>query len=247
MAELDLETRLRLGLQGVNPDGIQQRKEANMPSNTAGIPGLMMYDVPALQRSNTAGFVMPKESPGEQDRMYLRPDAGPSTVAHEAEHLLAERGLGHAAVLNSQFDKLIKKPEARMAFVNAAIEAAPYLQEKYGNLNAYFQPEMKKLQGSKASNLLYEQLATLAGIEATQGVDLTKDPVLRKTLFKDRDVRETYNALTGLRQTRMDAKDLPPHTRLPEKDSAGTVQKLKSMLGFADGGDVPDAGRNRLI
>ena len=84
-----------------------------------------------------------------------------------------------------------------------------------------------------------------AGVEAAQNVDLTKDPVLRKTLFKDRDIRETYNAITGLRQTRLDAKDLPPYTRQPEEPSM--VGKVKKLLGFANGGHVDHAGRKRDI
>ena len=82
---------------------------------------------------------------------------------------------------------------------------------------------------------MYEQLASLAGYEAANNVDLTKDPVLRKTLFSDKDVRETYNAITGLRQTRLDARDLPTYTRQPEP---GITDKLKKLLGFASGGPV---------
>jgi hypothetical protein len=122
-------------------------------------------------------------------------------------------------------------------------EVYPHLKEKYGIKSAYLDPEMLKFQekAGRLPNLLYEQLATLASIEDTQGVDLTKDPVLRKTLFKDQDVRETYNALTGLRMTRLDARDLPPMTRVPEKGSekeAGLTDRIKKMLGFSKGGDV---------
>jgi hypothetical protein len=95
------------------------------------------------------------------------------------------------------------------------------------------------LKNNKPEVLLYEQLADLAAIEQTLGVDLTKDPQLRKTLFKDRDVRETYNAITGLRQTRLDARDLPPYTRQPEKNTAQSLlEKAKKSLGFNGGGNV---------
>ena len=135
-----------------------------------------------------------------------------------------------------------------MAFVNAAIDAAPYLKEKYGLSNAYFDPQQRELQGARTKNLLYEQLASLAGAEVAQGVDLTKDPVLRKTLFKDKDVRETYNAITGLRQTRLDAKDLPPYTRQPETGAdVGAVSKIKKLIGLANGGAVPEAKNTKLI
>jgi hypothetical protein len=83
-------------------------------------------------------------------------------------------------------------------------------------------------------------------LEQRHNVDLTKDPELRKTLFKDPAVRETYNAITGLRQTRLDPRDLPPHTRQPENEP-GFMSKLKKLIGFADGGTVPHAGNNKLI
>ena len=100
-------------------------------------------------------------------------------------------------------------------------------------------------------NLAFEQMATLASIEAAQGVDLTKDPYLRKNLFKDRKVREVYNALTGLRQTRLDSKDLPPHTRQKEAGSnffTDLIEGLK-VKDFNKGGlvDKPLPGGKKLI
>jgi hypothetical protein len=244
---LDTEVLARLLDAGVSPGGYAPRQLRSPPVNTAGLPGLLAYDLPALQGTNTRGMVLPKKSPGEPDRMYLSPDeTEDTTVAHEAEHLLAGRGLGHPADINKQFDTLVGNSKARGNFVRSAIDAAPYLQEKYGLKNAYFSPKMYQFQGSLAPNLLFEQLASLASVEATQGVDLTKDPVLRKTLFKDRNVRETYNAMTGLRQTRLDAKDIAPYTRLPEKEPS-MVEKVKSLLGFAKGGTVPNAGNTKLI
>lgn len=247
MPDLDAETEVRLAMQGISPRGAKPRPLDNAPATLSGIPGLLGYDLPALARTNTAGLVLRKQSPGEADRMYLAPDAGMDTVAHEAEHLMAQRGLGSGSALNTQFDKLIGNPKARDVFVRSAIDAAPYLQEKYGLKNAYFDPKMYSFQGSAAPNLLYEQLASLASVEATQNVDLTKDPVLRKTLFKDKDVRETYNALVGLRQTRLDPRDIPPHTRIPEKEDAGLASKVKKLIGLAEGGQVAQAGRNKLI
>jgi hypothetical protein len=156
---------------------------------------------------------------------------------------LARKQLGYPTAVNQKFDELIEKRGAREKFVRDAADAYPYLKEKYGVNAAYFQPKMLKIQekAGKLPVLLYEQIATLAAIEDTQGVDLTKDPVLRKTLFKDRNVRETYNALTGLRMTRMDRHDIKPMTRVPEKGSekeAGLTDRIKKMLGFSEGGDV---------
>jgi hypothetical protein len=249
---LDDQTLAMLAREGIYPHGTSARSTKGMPANTAGIPGLLVRDARELQGTNTRGFVLDSSRPGVnpklKDAMFLAPDAGNETVAHEAEHLMARRQLGSAASINTKFDELLGGTDrkARAGFVNAAIQAAPYLAEKYGLESGYFDPKMAKFQGSRAPNLLYEQLATLASIEQAQGVDLTKDPILRKTLFKDKNIRETYNALTGLRQTRLDARDLPPYTRQPEQDP-GVVQKLKSLLQFANGGRVDHAGNRKDI
>lgn len=41
------------------------------------------------------------------------------------------------------------------------------------------------------------------------------DPEVRK-IFKTSAMRESYDAVTGLRQNRLDARDLPTYTRIPE-------------------------------
>ena len=242
--KLDDYTYDTLLKEGVYPAGMANLPTKNLPPNTAGIPGLMLREVRELENSGTRGFVVDSAKQGVNptltDAMFVARGAGPATVAHEAEHLMARRQLGSGSKINTKFDELVGASDrkTRAAFVNAAIEAAPYLTDKYGMQSAYFDPKMAKHQGPLAPNLLYEQLATLASIEQTQGVDLTKDPVLRKSLFKDKSIRETYNALTGLRQTRLDAKDLPPYTKQPETAEPGVMGKLKSMTGYAKGGFV---------
>lgn len=249
---LDENTLRMLASEGVYPYGTSVRPTKGLPANTAGIPSLLVRDARELEGTGTAGFVLDSSKPGVNpklsDAMFLRPNAGADTVAHEAEHLMARRQLGSSSKINPTFDALLgdKGRGPRAAFVNAAVAAGPYLTEKYGMQSAYFDPKMVKFQGQLAPNLLFEQLATLASIEQTQGVDLTKDPVLRKSLFKDKNVRETYNALTGLRQTRLDPRDLPPYTRQPEKEP-GMVDTLRKMIGFAEGGYVENAGNNKLI
>jgi len=223
--------------------------------------------------SNTRGYVMMSPFLQDQyanralpDEVWVNPDLkNPAeTVSHEANHILARKQLGHPKVINDQFDELlgdfkivkneygteekVYQGKKREEFVKNASDAYPYLRKKYGLESGYFDPRMLEFQAKrgKLPLLLYEQLASLASIEDTQGVDLTKDPVLRETLFKDRDVRETYNALTGLRMTRMDSKDLDPMTRV-EEPTTGTVDKLKRMLGFANGGYIENAGNKKLI
>lgn len=208
---------------------------------TIALPGLRAYEDAALSGSETGGYVLGLAPVGD-DTMFLRKDRDPVTVAHEAEHLLAKRQLEHPSEINTAFDSLVedkRSPSIRHQFVIDAVSAYPYLQDKYGLQSAYFEPGMYNYQrrAGVASNLLYEQLASLAAIEQMQGVDLTKDPVLRETLFRDKDVRETYNALVGLRQTRLDSKDIRPHTRIAEPSM---LDKVKKAIGFAEGGEVKD-------
>ena len=60
------------------------------------------------------------------------------------------------------------------------------------------------------------------------------DPVVRK-VFNTPALRETYDAMTGLRQTRLDARDLPSYTRIPEKPEAKqTVQDKVQFMPFLD-------------
>lgn len=63
---------------------------------------------------------------------------------------------------------------------------------------------------------LHEYFADLSGLETEYGVDLTQDPVIRKEVFNDDPkIIQAYKAVTGLRQTRLDAKDIAPYTYVP--------------------------------
>lgn len=234
----------------------------------AGLPGLQLYNDRWIE-PNVNGYVF---TPNEKDMevqlakvhrqtpaVFLNPKAANpnQTATHETNHLLAMRQLGKASEINTMFDKLVDDPKQGRAlrdqFVQDASKAYPYLQEKYGLDSGYFTPEMVAYQAKfgKAPNLVFEMLADLASIEATTGTDLTKDPYLRKNLFKDKEVREVYNALTNLRQTRLDAKDLPPHTRQKEAD-VGIFDRIKEAVlpkRFNKGGlvDKPLPGGKKLI
>lgn len=256
--EFDPDTIEALLREGTSPSRVSAIRPKTMPSNAAGLPSLKMYKDPSIEGSNTGAYMLGGKHDGDDEiknramsqSMFVRPEDvnNTGTIAHEAEHLLARQNLGHPANINTKFDGLIgDKGSARIDFVRNAIAAAPHLEKNYGLESGYFSDKMYKRQGSRARNLLYEQLAELAGLEQQHGVDLTKDPELRKTLFASPDVREVYNALTGLRQTRLDPRDLPPHTRQPEKQEPGTLDKLRKKLGFSMGGAVPHAGNNKLI
>jgi len=253
-SSLDSRTQEQLRGEGVDPSRLKERSipSREQPYTSAGLPSLQVFDTPALQGTNTQAFMLGSNRIADFDKnrrqaqaVFMRSDATPYALAHEQEHLLARQGLGTPAAINSKFDELVgkKSSSVRNRFVKDAIGAAEHLKTKYGIEDAYFSPQMLE-QGGTA---LYEQLASLAGYEAANNVDLTKDPVLRKTLFKDKEVRETYNAITGLRQTRLDARDLPPYTRQSEPAEPGVIDKLRKMIGYANGGYVENAGNSNLI
>jgi hypothetical protein len=244
--KLDRETMDMLRRQGTSPASLQRvAPPADMGSSAAGLPGLMLLADPRIDNTNAYGYVLDssddKKNFGMAQAMFLnksRSEDYPDTIAHETEHLLARQNLGSAASINSKFDELIgNKGISRLNFVRDAVKAAPYLKEKYDLQSSYLDPKMFEYQSKfgLGKNLLYEQLASLAALEQRHKIDLTKDPELRKTLFSRPDVRETYNALTGLRQTRLDPRDLPPHTRVPEP---GMLDAIKGVFKRAEGGPV---------
>lgn len=174
------------------------------------------------------------------------------TRAHEMEHVLADQGLGSATKLNTLWDKLSTSDGGayRGQVVKRLVEHAPYLQKNWGLDPAdaqagYFSPNVLKRRD--AHNFLYEQMATLSALEQAKNKRLTDDPYVRKNILTTKGERETYNALTGLRQSRLDAKDIPPYTRQDDKTDPSAFQKLKAMLGFASGGVVPNEGNHKLI
>ena len=262
--ELDPLTRELLQGEGI---GMGDLTRLPIPKNSSptlmGLPGLQLYrdrNVGPDSGGYVASAREKNKTKNQSDAMFLAPTHADDkrTIAHEAEHLLARRQLGHPSEINTAFDMMVqgndkKNNKLRGEFVADAVKAAPYLEKTYGLDSGYFSPKMVQYQGSLAPNLVYEMLATLASIEAETGKDLTKDPYLRKNLFKNREVREIYNSLTGLRQTRLDAKDLPPHTRQKETGSSlwtdiKDALRLKSF-DFTHGGFVakPLPGGKKLI
>lgn len=174
-----------------------------------------------------------------------------NTRAHEMEHVLANQGLGSAPRLNSLWDETVSDWDSRRGnIVLRLVEHAPYLQEKWGLdpqdvKSGYFSKNI--LKRPDTHNFLYEQMATLSGLEQNKNKRLTDDPYVRKHIFRTIDERETFNALTGLRQSRLDAKDLPPYTRQLDKNDPTFFQKVKALVGFTNGGYVENAGNKKLI
>jgi hypothetical protein len=229
----------------------------DLPPTTAGIPNLLVREMPFLKNTNTNGFVLASNRLKDemsnralQPNIFVSPNQHDHTIAHETEHLLARQNAGFATEPRDRFVEMLgDKPSSRMArrdnFLKGLADSLPHLEEKYGIKNGYMNKDFIKQQGDVG---LYEIFATLAGAESKLGVDLTKDPELRKTMFSDKRVREAYNAVTGLRQTRLDPRDLPPYTVQPETNNEpGIIDKAKKLMGFAEGGYIEHAGNKKLI
>lgn len=213
-------------------------KPANKTELDYAIPNLRVREFD--QDSTLAGFMREKD---QNDMIFVNKQSTNQdfAVQHEGEHILQKKGLGRTAGVNAKFDELVgdtgtTRHEVVKALVQPDVRA--HLKEKWGITDAYFDPEMYKFQGSVARNLLYEQFASLAAAEHMKGVaaDITKDPMLREKVFDTAAKREAFRAVTGLRQTRLDAKDLSPYTRVtekpePTKPDEGTIKKWLRSLG----------------
>lgn len=100
--------------------------------------------------------------------------------------------------------------------------------------SGYFHPESLKnlLAKGNETALFKEQLATLSALEQVTGKSLTRDSEMRQ-LFPNTRMMAVYDALTGPRQTRMDARDLPPHTPQPSYtyETNPAMRFIKQHLG----------------
>jgi hypothetical protein len=185
--------------------------------------GAALKDNPTFEADmpdDLGGFVSKEEG---QDAIYMnrrKPKRAEFVALHEGEHILAKKGFpaDKSNSLMKTYDKIVGDKDGwdRRAMVHslASKGVQEYLRDKYGITDAYFDMRMVDYQGSRAKNLLEEQFASLSAAEQMAGpeVDLTKDPFLRKHVFNTKERRMAFRALTGLRQTRLDSKDLPPHT-----------------------------------
>ena len=122
-----------------------------------------------------------------------------------------------AGTLISNFHVNSMKPEVvtRLKELGVKDEVIPYL-------------------GKDKSTPIDEVIAQLSGMETTYNLDITKDPVLKKILFNnDEDLIQSYKAVTGLRQERLDARDLPPYTATKSPTlSDKTLKLLKGTFGI---------------
>jgi len=200
-------------------------------STKAAIPNVTIkeYNKP---NSNQRGFFNSDEPTVLNINKANSLNSRKETVFHEADHALANKMLGHAMIINRKYDELTEKRGGldRYKLVSELVNSRDYLNQKYGLESGYFHPKMLEIQGPLAPNLLAEQLAVLSAIEQRQHIDITDDLELRKTVFNNPRTRENISALMGLRQTRLDARDLPPYTPYIKPENIKKSKKNKSFL-----------------
>lgn len=192
-------------------------------------PGVILNERPLVQ--GTYGYVRGSAPDVLNITTEQSPAQAEQTRLHEMEHSLDFRGgdiLGRPNVKRTDQTYrayyLLNKDWAPIReFVNNVANNREQLEKFFGvpMTAGYLKMSTDELNKAKAERgrdalLPYfdEQLASLSALEQTTGKSLTRDPQMRK-LFPNTQMMAVYDALTGLRQTRLDARDLPPHTPLP--------------------------------
>lgn len=176
---------------------------------------------------------------GVTDRINYEPDNFKSKdtpnylMAHEMEHILQNRGANrygdkYFSTANEMAKNIFnlkgydqkklntiggygyfEKP-FRQALADPEVVAR---LKQLGLNDAYTTNDESSKKTGYNYNDLDEVLASLAGWEQANNKDITQDKLLRKKLFRnDPAWIEAYKAVTGLRQERLDAKDLAPYT-----------------------------------
>lgn len=166
---------------------------------------------------------------------------------HEQEHLLKNRAVQalpeRERIDNDiRFDQLYgdESGRTRREIVSRMVNNRDKIEKFFGMPlgDSYFNKSMVKSQGRNMGALFEEQIATLSALEQVTGKSLTKG---LPDLFPDDKAAAIYDAITGLRQTRLDARDLPPYT--PQYESTMDWLKKKLRLraeGSPKEGEVAD-------
>lgn len=174
----------------------------------------------------------------------LPPGQRERTMLHELEHSMSFRGgdiLGRpqpnykTPMLQDNsyraYYLLGKDWKPIESFIQNMVKNKDKLEKFFGEpvFGAEFKEEsLKELlrRQGEYRGLFEEQLSTLSAMEQSTGKFLTQDKEMRK-LFPDTRMMAIFDALTGPRQTRMDAKDLPPHTPMdPMAYETGAINRF---------------------
>jgi hypothetical protein len=179
------------------------------------------------------GFISRKDPSTINLSPILSPGSREETMLHEAEHSMDSRGgdlLGRPNIKGMDNNyRAYYLMGSRWAPINMTVknlvDNKDELEKFFGRPldNSYFRKETytNVAKDGDPSALFSEQLATLSALEQQTGKFLTHDPKMRELIFpsnplyNNTSMMAVYDALTGPRQTRMDARDMPPHTPVP--------------------------------
>jgi len=259
--KLPPKIRESLKLEGYSPASLRPTERKNLPSTRAGLSNVTEATSLKPTADIASTFYDPTDPQRRSAIVYDPLDPHEQlTSAHEYEHALATQGLGSGKEINTKWDELIGKEGAtRKDIVERMIKHAPYLQKTWNLPKSHATGEgyfASSIAGQKGTpDYLNEQLATLSALEQAKKSRFVEDPYVRKNILTTPAERETYEALTGLRQSRLDPRDLPPYTRqpgstdLPGDKDAGFMGKIKSMIGLAGGGMVaaPKKRKSKIV
>ena len=224
MAEINDRDMARL-VDMIASSGMRSVYEAtNQPLGVfqAPFPNYTVIDMP--NQLGSEGYNLGYVNMARPNETFIDP-AGllsvPQIAAHEFEHQLegkamARYGKGTTPVetffiqnladLNNK-DDLVANAKA-FEFIDSlkSPEVKSYIMKNY-NIG----PTGRI--GNKDENRWFELIADMSGIETYTGKDLTQDPYIRENVFNDDDTLiEAYKSVTGLRQDRLDAKDISPYS-----------------------------------
>ena len=194
----------------------------------------------------TRGYIYPDQPDIINLNTALTPGEREITTLHELEHSMDARGgdiygrpkfalMGGMDNNYRAYSLMGDDWTPITATVKNMVDNREKLEKFFGRPldNSYFRKDsydnLKKVGKTKA--LFSEQIASLAALEQTTGKFLTQDPEMRE-LFPSTKMMAVYDALTGPRQTRMDARDLPPHTPVPSYtyEQNPTLRFIKKSL-----------------
>ena len=157
-----------------------------------------------------------------------------ATQLHEMEHVLKNRAVQGAPDKEKidndvRFDRLYgdESGKTRREMVDTFIKNKAKIEKFFGRrLDDYFNAETKKEAGRNFGAMFEEQIATISALEQITGKSITKG---MPDLFPNDKAAAVYDAITGLRQTRLDAKDLPPYTPQYKSGMDWIKEKLQSL------------------
>jgi hypothetical protein len=253
---------------GITPDKLEQIPPETLPYTHFGLDNRNqgIASLPPLAGKTIGGFTRQDPAIPGSSFIAIGPD-NQSTPGHEIEHALEKQS---GRNINSEWNKLVRQGQTaatfnpaddRQAVVSRLLDHSDYLYKNWGvdPNSAYFGADAKQTYGNTYGYLLNEQLASIVPTELSLNKKFTDDPYVRENILTTPAQRETFDALTGLRQSRLDSKDLPPYTRQPENrkpapepnknTEPGMLERLRNKLGFKAGGSIvkPIKGGSKSI